>query len=185
MIVVSLGCRLVARAAVAELVPFEDSRLLEQADRAIDGRDRDVGVDRRRPLVVLCALFVTFDVLARKFLGFSFWVAKGGVIRRRVALQAIQRMKERVRELTRRNAGRSLAQLCKPLGKYLAGWKAYFRLAETPGVFADLDQWVRHRLRAVSRRAVQSDRAAGHGAGAATPSVRKWASRGAHLSRQL
>jgi len=31
--------------------------------------------------------------------------------------------------------------LCKPLGKYLAGWKAYFRLAETPGVFADLDQW--------------------------------------------
>jgi RNA-directed DNA polymerase len=86
---------------------------------------------------------------ASKFLGFSFWVAKGGVIRRRVARQAIQRMKERVRELTRRNAGRSLAQLCKPLGKYLAGWKAYFRLAETPGVFADLDQWVRHRLRAV------------------------------------
>jgi RNA-directed DNA polymerase len=86
---------------------------------------------------------------ASKFLGFSFWVAKGGVIRRRVAPQAIQRMKERVRELTRRNAGRSLAQLCKPLGKYLAGWKAYFRLAETPGVFADLEQWVRHRLRAV------------------------------------
>ena len=85
---------------------------------------------------------------ASKFLGFSFWVAKGGAIRRRVAPQAIQRMKERVRELTRRNAGRSLAQLCKPLGKYLAGWKAYFRLAETPGVFADLDQWVRHRLRA-------------------------------------
>jgi group II intron reverse transcriptase/maturase len=86
---------------------------------------------------------------ASKFLGFSFWVAKGGVIRRRVAPQAIQRMKERVRVLTRRNAGRSLAQLCKPLGKYLAGWKAYFRLAQTPGVFADLDQWVRHRLRAV------------------------------------
>jgi RNA-directed DNA polymerase len=86
---------------------------------------------------------------ASKFLGFSFWVAKGGAIRRRVAPQAIQRMKERVRELTRRNAGRSLAQLCKPLGKYLAGWKAYFWLAETPGVFADLDQWVRHRLRAV------------------------------------
>jgi RNA-directed DNA polymerase len=86
---------------------------------------------------------------ASKFLGFSFWVAKGGVIRRGVAPQAIQRMKERVRGLTRRNAGRSLAQLCKPLGKYLAGWKAYFRLAETPGVFAGLDQWVRHRLRAV------------------------------------
>ena len=61
----------------------------------------------------------------------------------------MERMKERVRELTRRNAGRSLAQICKPLGKYLTGWKAYFRLAETPGVFADIDSWVRHRLRAV------------------------------------
>jgi RNA-directed DNA polymerase len=58
-------------------------------------------------------------------------------------------MKERVRELTWRNAGRSLAQMCKPLGTYLTGWKAYFRLAETPSAFADIDGWVRHRLRAV------------------------------------
>ena len=86
---------------------------------------------------------------ATKFLGFSFWVAKGRVIRRRVAPQAIERMKERVRELTRRSAGRSLAQMCKPLGTYLTGWKAYFRLAETPGTLADIDGWVRHRLRAV------------------------------------
>jgi group II intron reverse transcriptase/maturase len=86
---------------------------------------------------------------ASKFLGFSFWVAKGRAIRRRVAPQAIERMKERVRKLTRRSAGRSLAQLGKPLGAYLTGWKAYFRLAETPGVFDDIDGWVRHRLRAV------------------------------------
>jgi RNA-directed DNA polymerase len=86
---------------------------------------------------------------ASKFLGFSFWVAAGRTIRRRVAPQAIKRMKERVRELTRRSAGRSLAQLCKPLGVYLKGWKAYFRLADTPRAFADIEGWVRHRLRAV------------------------------------
>jgi RNA-directed DNA polymerase len=57
-----------------------------------------------------------------KFLGFSFWIAKGRIVRRRVAPQAIQRMKKRVRELTRRGAGRSLAQMCKPLGTYLSGW---------------------------------------------------------------
>jgi RNA-directed DNA polymerase len=85
---------------------------------------------------------------ASKFLGFSFWKTKGR-IRRRVAPAAIERMKERVRELTRRNAGRSLAQMCKPLGTYLTGWKAYFCLAETPGSFANIDGWVRHRLRAV------------------------------------
>lgn len=86
---------------------------------------------------------------ASKFLGFSFWVATGRTIRRRVAPQAIKRMKQRVRELTRRSAGRSLAQLGKPLGVYLKGWKAYFRLADTPRAFADIDGWVRHRLRAV------------------------------------
>jgi RNA-directed DNA polymerase len=74
-----------------------------------------------------------------KFLGFSFWIAAGRIVRRRVAPQAIQRMKERVRELTRRSAGRSLAQMCKPLGTYLSGWKAYFQLADTPQAFADID----------------------------------------------
>jgi group II intron reverse transcriptase/maturase len=86
---------------------------------------------------------------ASKFLGFSFWIGTGKTIRRRVASQAIARMKERVRGLTRRSAGRSLAQMCKPLGRYLSGWKGYFRLAQTPSVFAELDGWVRHRLRAV------------------------------------
>ena len=52
---------------------------------------------------------------ASKFLGFSFWTAPGRTIKRRVAQKAIARMKERVRELTRRSAGRSLAQMCKPL----------------------------------------------------------------------
>jgi RNA-directed DNA polymerase len=70
-------------------------------------------------------------------------------VRARFRHGAIARMKQRVRELTRRSAGRSLAQMCKPLGTYLSGWKAYFRLADTPRAFADIDGWVRHRLRAV------------------------------------
>ena len=35
------------------------------------------------------------------------------------------------------------------LRKYLPGWKEYFHLADTPQVFADHDQWIRHRLRAL------------------------------------
>ena len=86
---------------------------------------------------------------ARKFLGFSFRIAPGRKVKRRVAPEAIKRMKETVREITRRSAGRSLAQVCETLGAYLAGWKACFRIAETPRVFAALDRWLRHRLRAV------------------------------------
>ena len=85
----------------------------------------------------------------RKFLGYSFWVAAGRDIRRRVAGKALDAMKERVRRITRRSRGRSIAQVCAELRSYLVGWKEYFRLADTPRIFAQLDEWIRHRLRAL------------------------------------
>lgn len=85
----------------------------------------------------------------RKFLGYSFWVAKGGGISRRVAPKTLEAMKSRVKRITSRNGGRSLKSMTAELRSYLTGWKEYFRLAQTPGVFGDLDKWVRRRLRAV------------------------------------
>ena len=85
----------------------------------------------------------------RKFLGFSLWVGAGKTIRVRVAEKALNAMKQRVRSMTRRLGGRSLEQVIGTLRPYLLGWKAYFRLAETPQVFRELDEWIRHRLRAI------------------------------------
>lgn len=85
----------------------------------------------------------------RKFLGYSFWYAKGSQVRRRVAAKALEAMKERVREITTRNGGRSMDRVIAQLRSYLVGWKQYFRLAETPRVLSDLDEWIRHRLRLV------------------------------------
>ncbi len=85
----------------------------------------------------------------RKFLGYSFWVAPGRQVKRRVAPAALAAMKAQVRTLTGRTRGCSLATLVAELRGYLLGWKAYFRLADTPGVFTALDQWLRHRLRMV------------------------------------
>src|SRR3546814_2096496 len=51
MVVMRLGRRFVARAAVAEIVAVEDARFLEQADGAIDGSDRNAAVERRGALV--------------------------------------------------------------------------------------------------------------------------------------
>ena len=42
-----------------------------------------------------------------------------------------------------------MEQVCRELGPYPRGWKEYFKLADTPGVFRDLDQWLHHRLRAI------------------------------------
>jgi len=85
----------------------------------------------------------------RKFLGYSFWVAVGRVIRVRVAPAALAEMKVRVRAITSRTGGRSLTTIAAELRSYLTGWKLYFQLAETPRVFRDLDEWIRRRTRAV------------------------------------
>jgi RNA-directed DNA polymerase len=85
----------------------------------------------------------------RQFLGFSFWVAPGRVVKRRVAPKALTTMKERVREITSRSGGRSIAQIVAMLRSYLVGWLGYFRLADTPRVFAELEKWLHRRLRAI------------------------------------
>jgi RNA-directed DNA polymerase len=85
----------------------------------------------------------------RKFLGYSFWYAKGSTVRRRVARKALVTMKDRVRDITKRSGGRSISSVVKELRGYLVGWKNYFQLADTPRVFSDLDEWIRHRLRAI------------------------------------
>ena len=85
----------------------------------------------------------------RSFLGFSFWMSQGWIIRVRISSQSLARMKDRVRQITNRTCGRSLVQVAKKLRQYLLGWKAYFQLAETPRVFRGLDEWIRHRLRAI------------------------------------
>ena len=82
----------------------------------------------------------------RKFLGYSFW-NRGDAVKRRVAPKALEAMKERVREITNRNRGRSMGSVYQELRRYLVGWKAYFHLADTPYVFQGVDTWIRHRLR--------------------------------------
>lgn len=92
---------------------------------------------------------VTSVFAGRKFLGFSFWVAPKGVVKRRVAAKALATFKQRVRQLTGRSGGRSMRQVVDRLRSYLLGWKGYFRLAQTPRVWRELDEWLRHRLRAI------------------------------------
>lgn len=83
----------------------------------------------------------------RKFLGFSFTSDREP--KRRIAPQARQRFKKRVRELTRRIRGISLPVMIGKLAEYLRGWRGYFGFCQTPSVLQDLDSWIRRRLRSV------------------------------------
>ncbi len=86
----------------------------------------------------------------RKILGYSFyWSSRGDGAKPRVAPKALVAMKDRVREITRRTRSQSIERVAADLRSYLVGWKNYFRLAETPKIFAVLDEWIRHRLRAL------------------------------------
>jgi len=81
----------------------------------------------------------------RKFLGFSF--TSGETVRRRIAPKAIERFKERIRELTWRTRGISIEQMIGELRRYMIGWRGYFGFCETPSILRDLDGWTRRRLR--------------------------------------
>jgi len=92
------------------------------------------------------------SAFGRKFLGYALWVAKGKEVKCRVADKPLQNFKARIRQLTRRSGGRSMAQVVEKLRPYLLGWKAYFGWAQTPRVWRELDEWLRHRLRAIQLR---------------------------------
>lgn len=80
----------------------------------------------------------------RKFLGFT--VSRNGS-KLKVADQAIDKLKDRIRELTRRTRGRRLEYVVAELRKALLGWKAYFGIAEVMSPLRDIDKWIRRKLR--------------------------------------
>jgi RNA-directed DNA polymerase len=81
----------------------------------------------------------------RKFLGFSF--TSGKELKRKIAPKAIDRFKERVREITHKSKGNSMKTVMEELAQYLRGWRGYFGFCETPSVLQQLDSWVRRRVR--------------------------------------
>ncbi|MCP4081387.1 MAG: group II intron reverse transcriptase/maturase, partial [Planctomycetaceae bacterium] len=83
----------------------------------------------------------------RDFLGFGLWSAPGKKVRLRVAAKALERMRDRVREITSRTRGRSMKAVAEELRRYLLGWRGYFGIVHTNRVLAKQDEWIRRRLR--------------------------------------
>jgi RNA-directed DNA polymerase len=82
----------------------------------------------------------------RKFLGFSFMA--GPEVKRVIAPKALERFKQRIREITRKVKGVSIKTTMEELASYMRGWRGYFGFCETPEVLIALTRWVRLRLRA-------------------------------------
>jgi group II intron reverse transcriptase/maturase len=83
-----------------------------------------------------------------KFLGFSFYKYKGE-IRIRVAGRSLERLRDKLRCLTKRTRSGKLEDIIQEINTYIVGWIGYYRQANTPSVFEKLDGWIRRRLRQI------------------------------------
>src|ERR1700736_1047895 len=81
-----------------------------------------------------------------EFLGYRFEAG-----RRWVRKKSLTRLKDSIRQRTRRTRGESLARIIASLNRVLRGWFAYFKHAH-PATFVALDKFVRRRLRAILRK---------------------------------
>ena len=67
----------------------------------------------------------------------------------RIATNRLERMKNKIRQLTRRNQGRSIEEIRDRLNPIIRGWVNYFALADAKAHMQRLDEWLRRRLRQV------------------------------------
>ena len=114
-------------------------RVLEQAGKVLEGRLR-LRVNRQKSTIS--------PANVATLLGFGFYFTARGV-KIRVAPKAFARLKARLRVLTSRRWSVSMADRITVLNRFVRGWMGYFRLAETPRKFADLDEWFRRRMRQI------------------------------------
>jgi RNA-directed DNA polymerase len=82
-----------------------------------------------------------------EFLGFRFWRDDEG-LHLQPRARAIQRLRDKVRHLTRRNQPRRADEIVALLNPVLRGWGRFFRIGDLRRIGRRLDRWILRRLRA-------------------------------------
>jgi RNA-directed DNA polymerase len=109
-------------------------RVMESVTQFLEGKLR-LRVNREKSAVA--------PVGERKFLGHRLLLnGKLGI-----APKSIQRAKEKIRQITRRNRGVSWARVIIELNLFLVGWITYYRYAACRAELLRLDEWIRRKLR--------------------------------------
>ncbi|MBD5546453.1 MAG: group II intron reverse transcriptase/maturase [Lachnospiraceae bacterium] len=83
-----------------------------------------------------------------KYLGYAFYRYKGKC-RLRVHPKSVAKMKDRIRELTKRSNGWGNEYRAMKLTQYVRGWVNYFSLADMKRLLSETDEWLRHKIRTV------------------------------------
>ncbi len=86
----------------------------------------------------------SFAFLGYEFRGTKHWPRK----------KSLQKLKDTVRQKTRRNHGDSLPCVIENLNRTLRGWFGDFKHSSYRGTYEALDKWIRMRLRSLLRRRI-------------------------------
>lgn len=81
-----------------------------------------------------------------KYLGYKFYRYKGKC-RFRVHPKSVERMKNRLREIMRKNRGISNVRRREELKQFVRGWINYYSLADMKTQMENTDKWLRRKIR--------------------------------------
>jgi group II intron reverse transcriptase/maturase len=84
-----------------------------------------------------------------KYLGYSFYIYRGEG-RLRIHPKSIQKLKDKIREVTGRSNGMGTEERRTKINQVVRGWTNYFKLADAKSMLSDLDEWLRSRIRMVT-----------------------------------
>lgn len=84
-----------------------------------------------------------------KYLGYSFYIYRGEG-RLRIHPKSIQKLKDKIREVTGRSNGMGIEERRTRLNQVVRGWTNYFKLADAKKLLSELDEWLRSRIRMVT-----------------------------------
>ena len=134
-----------------EMVRYADDfvilcRTLEDAQRALE-QVRSWTTEQGLTLHPTKTKIVDARVEGFAFLGYLF---QGDT--RVPREKSLQKLKETLRQKTKRTSGDSLPFIISDVNRTLRGWFAYFQHCRPPWVFERLDRWLRVRLRNILRK---------------------------------
>jgi RNA-directed DNA polymerase len=112
---------------------------MEQVQRWVEENGLQLHPSKTR--LVNASLAGGFDFLGYHFERGMKWPRK----------KSMDKLKERIRQKTRRTEGRSMRTICEDLSRTLRGWFGYFKHSKV-NVFESLDAYVRGRLRSILRK---------------------------------
>ncbi len=83
----------------------------------------------------------------RQFLGYG--MTNHRIPKLKTGAKAVERLKSKLREISRKGRGRNLKRIIEEVTPILRGWSNYFKLSEVKKPFEDLDSWFRRKLRCI------------------------------------